>query len=665
MRDKRTAKVLLIEDNHGGTRLLDEMLKDERKGDEALRYSEAMLRRLLDSNIIGVVSWSEQGEILNANELFLKMTGYSQDDLRSKAMRWTQMTAPEFAIADATAQAEMATSGTCLPFEKELIRKDGSRITVLESSALLGQTNIGSSFVIDISERKAADARMRLQSAALSAAANGIVILDAEFSIVWVNPAFEILSGFSLEESVGQKPRHLFNSSLPNGKIFDDIEKTLITGAVWTGEMQKNRKDGTLYCEAQTITPLRGEQGQITHYIAIKSDLSEQRKIEAQLRQAHKMEAVGQLAAGVAHEFNNLLQGLLSLATVARLRATTPEGAANAAKMETQIMRGAGLTKQLLLFSRRQEILKSELDLGEEVRKAGVLLSQLIPANIRVLIEASAQPLPIRGDAGQIQQIILNMAINARDAMAAGGTLTLSAGMLEGEVCLEVADTGEGMNDATRARLFEPFFTTKEPGKGTGLGLAVVQGIVAKHGGRIEVTTSPGQGCRFQVILPLLSLDADQSSEENADEELPSANGRVLLVEDEEGVRAGVEALLELIGYEVTAVASGEAAMSLSLELAPDFLLSDIRLPGMTGTTLAEMLSRRWPALKVMLMSGYAEDLSTVDVGGLGWQFLQKPFELQSLACGLLAFGHDGPGLTGTQLLPANVAGHTRFAEKS
>jgi len=606
----------------------------ENRTNAALRESEARLRRLLDSNIIGVVFWNEAGDVLKANPLFLKMTGYSLSDLQSKNHRLIDLTPPQYAAAVARAREELMATGKCRPFEKELTCKDGSRITVLVSSALLdSQTDLGTSFIMDITERKQAEATTRLQSAALNAAANAIVILDQNFTIAWVNAAFTVLSGFEVAEAVGLRLRDMFEPGIHDAPFFDDLEATLRAGAVWSGETTKNRKDGSVYPEAETITPVRDEHGTITHFIAIKSDLTEQRRIEARLRQAHKMEAVGQLAAGVAHEFNNLLQGLMSMATLTRLRAFNSESASVATDMEVQIRRGAGLTQQLLLFSRTHEIDKIDLDLGELVQKAGILVGRLIPENIRVVIETPAERLSIKGDESQIQQVLLNLAINARDAMPAGGTLTLRAGSSGRDVFLEVADTGDGIDEVNRAHLFEPFFTTKEPGKGTGLGLAVVQGIVESHGGRVEVESRRGNGSLFRVILQAAAAGTEATPALLPfPAELQTGNGCVLLVEDEESVRAGLTELLNSIGYDVMAVGSGEQALAAPLEPVPDFLLSDITLPGIGGPDLGIVLSKRWPALRIVLMSGYLADESRIHARSRGWRFLQKPFELANLA---------------------------------
>jgi PAS domain S-box-containing protein len=632
-------------------------ITERKRIDEALRTSEARFRRLLDSDIVGVTFWNLKGGIVNANELFLKMVGYSRDDLRSGTLRWSQLTPPEYAPVDAKALAEMVATGSCAAFEKEFIKKDGSRVTVLVGSALLdGESYDGSSFVMDITERKKAEATLRLQSAALNAADNAMVITESDGTIAWINPAFTALTGYAYGEAIGRNQRDLVRSGVHNQSFYKEMWDTLLAGETWRGEMTNRHKDGHLYPETQTITPVTDDRDTISHFISINTDLTAQRAMEAQLRQAQKMEAVGQLAAGVAHEFNNLLQALMSMATITRLSGASADAARIGTEMEFQIKRGASITQQLLLFSRRHATEKSPLDLREQVQKAGTLLRRLIPENIRIVVENSPQRLPVQGNAGEIQQVLLNLAINARDAMPAGGLLTISAGFYVDEVFLDVGDTGHGFDEATRARLFEPFFTTKEMGKGSGLGLAVVHGIVEQHLGRIEVHSQVGEGSRFRVLLPATLFEDRGTLEANPHSQavMPMANARVLLVEDDEEVRAGVAILLEMIGYQVTAVGNAEEALEVPLDLRPHLLLSDVTLPGIGGPALGERLRQQWPSLKVVLMSGYIEEAMRTNASERGWHFLQKPFEMADLA-GQLRDALDGK-------MPAGFVTHLQTA---
>jgi len=397
-----------------------------------------------------------------------------------------------------------------------------------------------------------------------------------------------------------------------------------------------------------SLEPLRDDAGTIRFLVASATVITDRKIAEDALRQAQKMEAVGQLAAGVAHEFNNLLQALMSTSAILRYRAETPAIASTGTDLEMLIKRGAGLTHQLLLFARNSAIEKSSLDLGRELRTASAFLRPLIPETIAIVVDVPAEPLQVAADAGQLQQVLLNLAINARDAMPAGGTLTLRAGRAGDEVFQEVEDNGHGMSAETRAHLFEPFFSTKLPGKGTGLGLAVAHGIIEQHGGRFEVHSTPGEGSRFRVILPAALGSAEAVMSELSAGTSPSIGaGRVFLVEDDESVREGVATLLGLMGFEVVTAASGEEAIALTIEPPPQVLLSDVTLPGMTGPRVAALLRERWPELKIILMSGYFEETMRANASRQGCQFLPKPFELEELARVLaLAMNEEGLSVT-------------------
>jgi two-component system cell cycle sensor histidine kinase/response regulator CckA len=383
-----------------------------------------------------------------------------------------------------------------------------------------------------------------------------------------------------------------------------------------------------------SLQPLHDEHGSVIFLVPSAIVITERKQAEDALRRSQKMEAVGQLAAGVAHEFNNILQTLMSMATITRIRAVSPEILRIANDMETQLRRGAKVTQQLLAASRHQELTRTPLDLDEHVATTRDLLRRLIPENIEITVETSREAAWIEADAGQLQQVLLNLAINARDAMPDGGFLTLRVLCTEKEVSLEVEDSGSGFDEEAREHLFEPFFTTKEVGKGTGLGLAVVYGIVEQHGGRIEARSQLGQGSVFRVSLPRVPPVA---TAENLVKPRPvaAAAGRILLVEDEEGVREGLTVLLTLEGYDVTSVSRGEEAVALKDAPAPDMLLSDISLPGVDGLALATILCTRWPKLKVTLMTGYLEAPARNTAREHGWDVLRKPFDIDALCAHL------------------------------
>jgi PAS domain S-box-containing protein len=398
---------------------------------------------------------------------------------------------------------------------------------------------------------------------------------------------------------------------------------------------------------ALRTAPLHGEDGAIIGSVGIVEDTTKHRQLEEQLLQSQKMESVGSLAGGVAHDFNNLLQAMLSHAQLLRRFSEDPAKVLDVVgELERQINRGASLTRQLLVFSRRETVKPELVDLNDVVREATQFLQRLVRANIALVIDLAPRRLAVEADRGQLQQVLMNLTVNASHAMPEGGKLFIWTGAVgAGEASLTVEDTGHGIPEAIRERIFEPFFTTKELGKGTGLGLSVVHGIVTGHGGRIEVESAVGRGTTFRVFLPLAS-DGAPAVEEGRSDAPPLATGtgeRILIVEDEDAAREGLQQILASLGYEVAAVASGEEATVLQADRPFDLLLTDLMLPGVTGSQLAADLLARWPALKVILMSGYHEDDAVrraVSEGGV--RFLQKPFDMATLAREVYAGLHAG-----------------------
>jgi PAS domain S-box-containing protein len=392
-----------------------------------------------------------------------------------------------------------------------------------------------------------------------------------------------------------------------------------------------------------------GDDGQLLRGLGISLDVTEQRTLEEQYRQAQKLEAIGRLAGGVAHDFNNLLTVIL--VNCEMLAADLDPGdrlQADVAEIQNAGMSAAGLTRQLLAFSRKEIIEPTLLDLNVLVADVQVMLRRLIREDVTVVVSLDAEMALVKADRGQLEQIVVNLAVNARDAMPLGGTLTIATANVELDehyakthlsvapgpyVALTVSDTGSGMSPQVLARLFEPFFTTKEVGKGTGLGLATVHGAVARTGGSVDVHSEMGVGTSFKVYFPR----ADVSE---AIVEAPAAPARprtgaetVLLVEDAAGLRELVKRVLERDGYTVLIAANADEALEL-FELNPsiDVLLTDVVMPGASGAELTRRLVERRPALKVLYMSGYTED-AIVQHGVLnpGIEFLNKPFTAEVL----------------------------------
>ncbi|MEI7436157.1 MAG: ATP-binding protein [bacterium] len=420
---------------------------------------------------------------------------------------------------------------------------------------------------------------------------------------------------------------------------------------MWHGHIINKRKDGTLYEEEATISPVRDASGKTVNYVAVKRDVTRESQLEIELRQAQKMESVGRLAGGVAHDFNNLLMGIMSYVELCQdeispghpIRAYLDE-ITHAAE------RSADLTRQLLAFASKQTIAPKILDLNDAVSGMLKLLRRLIGEDINLVWKPGAVMRPVKLDPAQIDQILANLCVNARDAIAGVGEITLETGVvtLDDNFCarcpeaipgrhvfLTVSDNGCGMDKDTMAQIFEPFFTTKGIGNGTGLGLATVYGIVKQNNGFICVTSEPGKGTAFNIYLPQVVAGAVTATA-TIKAETPRGRGEaILLVEDEKFLRVTCGAFLNTLGYKALVAETPGEALKLAAGYPDDIhvLLTDVVMPGMDGRQLAKSISAFKPGVKVLFMSGYTRDvIAQRGVLDEGVQFLSKPFTRDDLA---------------------------------
>ena len=430
--------------------------------------------------------------------------------------------------------------------------------------------------VWQIAEHRRVDVEMRKLSQAVEQSPVSIVITDAKGNIEFVNPRFTQVTGYEAGEVLGKNPRVLKSGETPPER-YKELWETITAGKVWEGEFHNKKKNGELFWEHAAISPIRDGNGSITHYLGIKEDITERKKLEDQLRQAQKMEAIGQLAGGVAHDFNNILSTITGYASLLEMSITSDATLRDyVAEIAVASERGANLTQSLLAFSRKQEASLAAVDLNDQIRSSHKVLSRLVGEDIDLVLDLDREDTVVEADAGQLQQVLMNLASNARDAMRNGGTLRIATknvtigGDHEERYALEhpgkyailsMIDTGAGMEQAVRERIFEPFYTTKGVGKGTGLGLSIVYGIVKKHRGSITVDSEPGKGTVFSIYLPRTERSI---SGRGADEALPQAaagNRTILLVEDEETVRRVLRLTLEAYGYRVIEAVDGEDAV--------------------------------------------------------------------------------------------------------
>jgi PAS domain S-box-containing protein len=495
-------------------------------------------------------------------------------------------------------------------------------------------------------ELKRGEAERATLVAAIEEAAEEILITDTEGNIRYCNRAFERVTGYPRTEVIGRNPR-LLKSGQHDGDYYRNVWTTILEGRVWSGRFTNRRKDGSVYETEGTIAPMHDGTGRLTGFVSAWRDITERLRLESELRQAQKMESIGRLAGGVAHDFNNLLTVITGYSELLDA-ALKPGDALHPYVKEIRAAgdRAASLIKQLLAFSRKQLIRPVVLDLNQLVEDTQDMIRRLVGEDIFVEIRQSQDLLLVSVDPAQITQILMNLAANARDAMPHGGRLTIRtaksiAPEIAASVLLAVTDTGEGIPDEIRQHLFEPFFTTKEPGRGTGLGLSSVYGIVRQSEGRIEVQSEPGKGTTFSIWLP--AIDAS-STIEPVPEALSSArmstpraraSGTVLVVEDQDEVRRLIVAVLEAAGFNVLEAAGGDAALSLSRRYAETIhlLITDLIMPGMNGKQIADLLVPMRPGMKVLYISGYSGDVLTRrGVPAPDFPYLVKPFTPQALS---------------------------------
>ncbi len=512
-----------------------------------------------------------------------------------------------------------------------------------------GRTTRVIGIAMDIEDQKATQTRLRLQAAALEAAANAIVITDCKGTILWVNRAFTELTGYGREEIVGQNPR-IFKSWDYDHSFYDTLWSTIRSGRVWRGEIKNRKKNGSLYTEEMTITPVHSPSGEVANFIAIKQDATEKKKLELQFRHAQKMEAVGRLAGGMAHDFNNILNVITVYSEISLddLELSDPV-ARNLRQIRAAAIRAASLTKQLLAFSRQQVVYPKIVDLNAVVKNIGDMLRRLVGDDVSITVKPDISLGNIKADVGQLEQILMNLAVNARDAMPDGGQISIETGNAELDesyqrehepvqpgryVMLSVSDSGCGMDAGTTAQIFEPFFTTKEAGKGAGLGLSTVYGIVKQSAGYIWVYSEPGKGTTFKLYFPWVSEVADAPGQPAEKVEPCGGSETILLVEDDEALLELAAAILRNVGYTVLEAGNAPRALELAAKHHGNvhLLLSDVVMAQTSGIQLFDSLRASTPDLKAILMSGYSTELLARRAPlPPGVAFIEKPFTRISL----------------------------------
>jgi len=639
---------------------LDRGITERRNIEAALRESEERYR-LIAENTADTIAVSDLDlKLKYVSPSVLRLRGFTAQETMAQSL--DQILTPESVQKVRNAYAEqiaLESDGRADPSRTTLLEleeycRDGSTMWVELASSFLRDKDsrpIGILTVTrDITTRKRAEAARQLLASAVEQAAEMIVITDAAARIEYVNPAFETVTGYSREEVLGRNPRFL-QSGEQDAAFYSSLWKTISNGQTWTGRIVNRKKDGTRYTENATISPVRDSRGAIASYVAVKHDVTRERQLEEQLRQAQKMESVGRLAGGVAHDFNNMLQVITSYGELAlsQVGPGTPLHR-SLQQIKKTAQRSAELTAQLLTFARKQTVRPKVLNLNDAIAGTLKMLRPLIGEDIDLLWKPTPEPVQVLIDPSQLDQILANLAANARDAIAGVGALTLQTGraVLDEAYCalhagsvpgafveLAVSDNGSGMDSETLSHVFEPFFTTKGVGRGTGLGLATVYGIVKQNNGFINVYSEPGEGTTFKVYLPCAEGGSSGAPIESAADAPRRGTETVLIVEDEEALLEICSQMLESLGYSVlTAQTPAEAirAMGENRE-AIQLVITDVVMPQMNGRELASQLRALRPGLRCLFMSGYTADViaqrSMLEEGA---HFISKPFSIRALA---------------------------------
>ena len=474
-----------------------------------------------------------------------------------------------------------------------------------------------------IVEGQRANKEIRMLSAAVEQSAENIIITDTHGKIVYVNPAFEQTTGYSRAEVIGQKPS-ILKSGKQDEAFYRQLWQTLGRGEVWRGRFINKKQDGIFYTVEATITPVRDQNGQIVNYVGAGHDVTNELKLEERLRQAQKMEAVGQLAGGVAHDFNNILQAILGYTYMAKL--SLEEGSQGQADLDQVINatnRATQLVRQLLAFSRRETLKPQNLDLNEVITNLLKMLRRLIGEHIELEIQTQSDLQPVFADLVQIEQVLMNLCVNGRDAMPNGGKITLATqnyrvSQAEAEsypwakegdyVLLSVTDTGVGIPSEVQDRIFEPFFTTKEVGEGTGLGLATVYAIVKQHNGWINLVSEVGQGSTFQVYFPAVAKPGYSFPEQQPGTAVVyGGTETILLAEDDDTLRELALTILQKAGYHVLAARDGEEAIRLFQQNIDtiELVVLDAVMPKQSGRAVYDCIRQDRAELPVLFSTGY------------------------------------------------------------
>jgi PAS domain S-box-containing protein len=633
--------------------MISRALRQRQRAEAALAASESHYRTVLNNVTDAVFVTDTVGRYLDVNPQGCELTGYSRAELLRLTAADTYLPEERRLVAERIAAI---TAGRVLSYDRRMLRKDGSVILIEVTAVLLPDGRILTTFR-DLSEQRKVENQNRESEQRFRELAENV--REVFFSMdpatgraQYVSPSYEELFGHSREHAYATP--HAWTEGIHP----DDRDQTFAadrlaaeSGVQADAVYRIVRPDGSTRWVRGRSSPVRNAKGEIIRVVGIAEDITDLKRTESQSLQSAKMEAVGRLAGGIAHDFNNLLTVIMSYGQLQiEEHASDDPRRPDLDQIVSAARRAADLTKQLLAFSRRQVLQPQVLDLSDLVMNLSRMLERVIGEDIDLKSNLTSRIGCVRADSGGIEQIIMNLVVNARDAMPSGGTVTIETANVEMSgadvgaqdpiapgpyVLLAVSDTGEGLDEAIKGHLFEPFFTTKERGKGTGLGLSTVYGIVKQSGGYVVAESERGRGATFKVYLPRIAEPAEALPPKGAHTDIRGGSEIIMLVEDEAAVRQVTRTVLERRGYTVLEADRPESAIALadSLPHPPNLVVTDVILPGISGRQLAGLLEEKWPGLKVLYLSGYMDDaIARHGVLERGVALLEKPFTPDALA---------------------------------
>lgn len=625
----------------------------QRQALRAIEESEQKFRAIFERANDAILTADERYRITSANPRALELLGLSADELCGRRI-------PDFfperqpdgerSIEKARQVLARVWLDRVPPLEWTLQRADGTHVDAEVAVSGLSHEGHRSLVVVarDITERKRATRELQLLHAALQATPEGVIVTDAKGRIEWANAAFTRMTGYTLAEVQGGTPRVL-RSGQHDEAFYRELWTTIARGEDWAGDLQNRRKDGTLYYEHMTIAPVHNSAGEITNFVAVKEDITNERRLEQQAARSQRLESVGMLASGIAHDLNNVLTPIMLAVELLRTEGLSATAASRLDLVGQAAQRGAGIVKQVLTFARGVEGERTIVQPRYLLKEMAQLAEETFPRSIEIEVENGRDVPTIRGDITQLHQVLLNLAVNARDAMPRGGRLTLGvhgvtvdaeraralAPFAPGRyVEITVSDTGTGMTEEVLEHMFEPFFTTKPRGKGTGLGLSTVYGIVRSHGGKVEVDTALGRGTTFRILLPeVIEKSEPRAPVAAASRVLEGGGRRVLVVDDEEPIRVVLTQMLRRHGFDPVPASDGVEALRIFGQRPTAFhaAIVDLMMPRMHGTEVIRELRTLLPALRIVYSSGFAggDEMTEAMVELAADQanaFLPKPF---------------------------------------